>query len=54
LHFVNAPKVQIARFSEKCFNEETGDLTDDKWKQRVGNILDRTVALALVLKAAKP
>jgi NAD(P)H-dependent FMN reductase len=49
LHFVNAPEVQIARFSEKCFNEETGDLTDDKWKQRVGNMLDRTVALAPLL-----
>jgi NAD(P)H-dependent FMN reductase len=47
--FVNAPEVQIARFSEKCFNEETGDLTDDKWKQRVGNMLDRTVALAPLL-----
>ena len=53
LTFVNSPEVAIKRFEEKCFDEATGDLTNDaagtKWSNRIAEMVDRLVRLEAML-----
>ena len=44
LHFVQSPEVCIQRFSGKFF-AENGDLVDEKWIERVQNLVDRLIDL---------
>ena len=48
--FVNTPEVCIPRFSDKTAFDEDGNLVSEKWQERVADIFDRMVGLALKMK----
>jgi len=52
LTFVNAPEVAIRRFEDKCFDEATGELRSDTWRGRVGELLERLLKLAAIMRKA--
>ena len=48
--FVNTPEVCIQRFSDATAFDADGNLVGEKWQERVENIFDRLVHLAMKLK----
>jgi NAD(P)H-dependent FMN reductase len=48
--FVNTPEVCIQRFSDKTAFDAEGNLVGEKWQERVENIFDRMVGLAVKIR----
>ena len=48
--FVNTPEVTIPRFAVKTAFDNDGNLVSEKWQERVENIFDRMVRLAIQLR----